>query len=499
LLEQIDSSEDPTLRVFLRLKVATYLWKTPSAPVKPESLVSAALADLRAHEKEMPALYVKLFRRELLAQLKAHAPEAAARLSDEYKPSPRTELEVAYSLLGQESGPDKAVSIVQRSIADGRDMGPIVVFFLDRLEKVNPAEVPKVLGSLTSAEESRPGFLSAELLFTLGHLFVREQTPKDLQRRYFAVVINRAGDTEAPPASVVDIYNTLASILPVVERQNPGLYATAGARLSQLAGRMPSGALERLSIDKRVSQSGDPLSQLMIEADAANDQALRGDLLTRAAQLALEKGQTKTAIELAVKLEPKSADARLWRDQFMEGAVDRALDKGDVELARYGAGRIESAAVRSSALQKIALNLLAANDLAGARDTLKSALKLIESLDDSADKAVALLDLAGSYVKVDSQRAPELTRVAVKTINKTPAVMRGADVSGGEHFADVENLMKIAYRIIPTFQELGAADGYAALDLAKGIQRRELRIAATFGAYTGPPATDKIKQGLASK
>jgi len=497
LLEQIDSSEDPTLRVFLRLKVAAYLWKNPSASIKTESLVMAALADLRAHEKEMPAVYVNQFRRDLLAQLRAHAPEAAARLSDEYNPAPRTELEVAYSLLGQEGGADKAVGIVHRAIADGRDLGQIVVFFLNRLDKVKPAEVPKVLGSLMSAEESHPGSISSELLFTLEHLFVREQTPKELQRRYFAVVINRAGETEA--ASVVDIYNTLTTILPVVEQQYPDIYATAGARLSQLEGQMPSGALERLSVDKRVSQSSDQLAQLLIEADNAKDQTLKQDLLTRAAQLAQEKGQTKTAIELALKFEPKNARERLWLDQFVDRAVDQALKKGEVELARYGAGRIESRFIRSSVLEKIALTLQGANDVSGARDTLKSALTLIESLDDSADKAVALFDLANAYVKVDSQRAPNLIRAAVKTINKLPAVSRGPNDNGDTHLADVENAMKIAYVIIPAFQEFGGVDNYAALDLAKDVQRRELRIAATLGAYIGSPTVGKTKSGLASR
>src|ERR1041384_5066091 len=71
LLEQVDSSDEPTLRVFLRLKIASYLWDAPAAaPVKPETVAATALADLQAHEQEIPPLYVELFRRDLMALLK---------------------------------------------------------------------------------------------------------------------------------------------------------------------------------------------------------------------------------------------------------------------------------------------------------------------------------------------------------------------------------------------------------------------------------------------
>lgn len=498
LLEQVDSSSEPALRIFLRLKIATYLWGNSSRSHNPEAVAAAALADLHTHEKEIPALYVDLFRRDLIAELKAHAPDSAARLLEEYKLERHTDIEVAYSLLGQEDGVDKAVGIVQRSIAGGNDPGSIIVPFLHRLEKTNPAGVLKVIDAIMLAEESRPGSISARTLFALKHLFIREQTPQGLQRRYLVSVINRAGETEASPASVVDIYTILADVLPAVEKQAPDLYHSASAWLSQLAMRVPGRTLERLSINKRVSQSTDPLAQLLAERDAVNDQSLREELQTEAAQLALEKGQIQMAIQLVIKLRPKNEEARMWRDQFIEEAVGRAVEKGDVAVAEYGASQIQSAGVRSSALQKLALYFQASSDPLRARDTLNSALKLTEASDDDAEKAVALLDLAHSFLKVDSQRALVLARAAVKTINKTPAVMRKAEAGSDTHLGDVENMMKIAYRIVPTFQALGATGQSTALELAEDIQRQELKTAAKFGAYTGSPTVGKNKQVVAS-
>jgi hypothetical protein len=491
LLEQVNSCDDPTVRVFLRLKIAAYLWGHPSGSLRPESVAEAALADLRAHEKDMPALYADQFRKELLAQLKAHAPNSPALATEGDKTDHRTDIEVAYSLLAQDGGADKAVGIVQRSIIGGKDPGMVIVPFLHRLEKVNADDVPKVLDAIMSAEESRQGSISAGTLFRLKHLFIREQTPQQLQRRYLAAVINRAGDVDASRAAVVDTYTVLADVLPVVEKQSPDLYNVASARLVQLAGRVPSGTLEHLSVEKRVSQSSDPLGQLIAEADAANDPSLKEDLRVEAAQLALENGQPRTAIELVIGVDPKTDDAWLWRDQFIDGAVDRALDQGNMEVARYGTDQIHSAIARSSALEKIALHLQASSDPAGARDTLNAALKIIKASEDSADKAVALLNLATSYMKVDSQQATELVRTAIKTINNTAAAARKVEANGDTHPRDVENVMKIAYRIVPAFQTISAVDEYGALELAKDIQRRELRIAATLGAYTAQSAADK--------
>lgn len=498
LREQADASKEPTVRVFLYLKIVTHLWNNPSDSIKPEAVASvaeAALIDLRAHENEIPPLYRERFRRDLMAQLRAHAPDVAARLSKEAQPDSRTEFQIAYAMLGQENGVDQAVGIMRRGIAAGKNPGSILTFFLHRLETVKPAKVPEILDAMISAEEARAGFISAASLFKLEHLYIREETPLALQRRYLIVLINRAGCSEAGTPDV-DIYTTLQNALPAVDRQGSDLSALANARLSQLEGQLPAGTRERLAVDKRIEQSADPLAQLLVETEAAKDQTLREDLLTKAAPLALEKGQTRLAIDLVGKLHPENSNVRLWRDQFIEGAVSRALAIGDVEVARYGTGHIQSTGIRSSALQKIALHLHAANDSAGALEALNAALKIVNASDDGADKAVALLDLAGSYAKVDSQRVQELVRAAIKVINNTPEVMRKAGEGETAHLNDVETIMKLAYAITPTFQMLGAADPGGTQTLADSIQPRELKIAASVGASTPQHVSDKLKEGL---
>jgi hypothetical protein len=499
LLEQVSKSEEPALRIFLRLKIATYLWNNPSGPVKPEAVAEAALADIRDHEKEIPALYVNLFRRELVAQLKAHGFDVSAYVPTPTNPQQRTEFEVAYSLLGQENSVEKAVGIMRRKIADGNDPGRIIVPFMQRLEQSNPVEVLKLLETIMSAEEAHPGSISSGTLFGLKHLFIREQTPQDLQHRYIAAVISRAGEKEASTGSLVDFYTILADVGPGIKKQSPELYYLATARLSELAGQVPSATIERIAIDKRVRQSGDPLAQLLSETEAVSDPSLKEELKIEAAQVALEKGQIRTAIDLVANVQTKTRIRALWRDQFLEGAVERAVAKGDVNTARFGIDQIRATGIRSSALQKLALYFQVNNDSARAREALNSALTLITASDDSVDKAVWLLDLAGSFVKVDRERAPKLVRAAVKVINKSPEILRRAERGSDAQLSDVESMMKILYKLIPTFQALGNLNEPTASDIAKDIQRQEFRLAAMFGASTDLNAVDKNKQGVASK
>lgn len=499
MLEQVRASDEPTLRVFLRLRIAAYLWKHPDDSHDPKDWADEAQKDLDAHEKEIPNLYLHLFRRELAAQLKAHGSPQRALPADESSPARATDLEVAYSLLTQENSVRQAVELAQRSIAAGNDPGPIVTFFLDRLERVNADEVPKVLDTLMAAEEARPGFIPPSTLFTLKHLFVRGQTAPELRRRYLAVIIRNAGDTKAEAASRADTYAVLAAVLPVVEKELPDAYPVASIRLAQLSQQVPAGTRERIEVEERVRESSDPFAQLTMEIGTVHDAALKEDLQTQAARLALERGQARTATELAIKLEPKNDNTRLWREQFLEKVVACALEHGDVQAAEYGAAQIQATDVHASALQKIALYYVQkAGDVVSARNTLEAAFKLLKASTSSAAKAGSLLDLAGSCAKVDRQMTAEVVRAAVNVINETSEASAQPRVGAGANLGDVNNLMLIAYRLIPAFQSLAATDKDEAKRVANDIQRQDLRVAARFGAYTAVPVTDTLNHGIAA-
>lgn len=492
LINEVTASDEPAVRVLLRLKIAAYLWKYSDGVHDPEAIAIDAQKDLDAHEREIPALYQNLFRRELAAQLKTHDTKKQALPAEASVTRQLTELEVAYSLLKQENGAGKAVELAQKNIASGKEIDPIVTFFLDRLEEVKPEEVPRLLDALMAAEESRPASISPTTLLTLKRFFLGGQAKPELRRRFLAAVIHNASDTNADTASLADTYAVLADVLPVVERELPDAYPTASIKLGQLAEWVPAATRERIDVDKRVSESREPLAQLLLELSTVSDVSLKADLQTQAARLALEKEQFRTAVDIARTLHPKDGDAQLWREQFLEKVVASALEKREVEAAEYGAAQIQTTGIRASALQKIALFYIQkANDVVSARGTLESALKLLKATDDNAAKAGALLDLASSYAKVDGQRTPEVLRMAVTIINNTLEVS-GTPHSDGAKLNSVETKMMIASRLIPAFRSLAAVDEYEATTVANGIQRRDLKAAAKVGVHTVEKPQERV-------
>lgn len=493
LLDQVDLSKDPTVRVFLRLKIAAYLRKDTVTRLTPQHVAAAALADLHAHEEEIPPLYAEQFRGELLIILRGKASAGALIPSGENGSLGRSSLQLARSLILQEGKADDALGIARGNISGSKSLDALMVPFLHLLDRSGPAQVPTLLDEIMSAEESRPGFLSASDFFTLKHLFLRRETPPALQRRYLKALVKAADAVRDRSTSIVDLVAILTNVLPEVEKMSPDLYAAATHRRNNLLTQLPAEALERLAANKRVSESADPLAQSLAEADATNSQSLRDELLTNAARLALERGQTRTAVELVDGLRGRNADKDLWCDQFIGGAVSSALDKRNVGDARYAALYIRAVAIRSAALQQIALNLQKSGDAASARETLKSALKLVESSDDTVCKATALLDLSETFMKMNEEMAGGVMSAAVKTINRWGTMMQ--DTSDADaRLRNAEDAMKLAYRLGPAFQALAALDEFMALALAKEIRPQGLRLVAMLGAHTGSVPAERSRR-----
>src|SRR6185295_18417306 len=121
------------------IRLATFLWsrsKNTEAASKAEVIAQEALADLEAHEKELPKLYAKLFRRDLLALFQLHLPALAARMIEQDKAeqkNSRNEFEIAYSMLNSKDGTRPAVDMVRRNLSSGQDPRNMLIFFLGQL------------------------------------------------------------------------------------------------------------------------------------------------------------------------------------------------------------------------------------------------------------------------------------------------------------------------------------------------------------------------------
>ena len=479
LPEQIKLTDEPAARVFMRLRLAAFLWsiRDQHSPSRPEALTAEALADLRDNESEIPELYRRSYQRELLALVRLRAPA----LADQYEASISTNAQdVAGSMLETRGGTAPAVEMVRQSLQRGEDPGSFFIFFLERLKRQQPAEVPRVLSAILDAEERRPSSISVETLFWLRGELMDERHPAGLRRRYLVTVLNATRRHEQfDRTTLAHAHDLLNALLPYIWTSLPSRYGEAAAQTAAMTTRAPREQREMMELRERIQQSNDRVEQLLSEARATQNVSLRNVLLSDAAQIALQQGNLRRAVDIAIDL-PAEGQSALWRDQFLAEVTSSALSRRDTETAGYAASKMVAPLKRAAATQKIALYFFELGDVGQALEILNNAFKDIESADNDARKAVGLLEIAVAFARVDETRVSGIVQAAMSVINSIPAPneRRGSDARN--QFVR-DSLLPLVWNLILTFQELARVNGEEALNMAGSIRQREIRLPALLG------------------
>src|SRR5258707_1329199 len=303
VLSRIDDAvrlmDEPAMRALIRLRIATYLWSKKSHTERfqgiAEKEVEDALSDIADHKAEISEATEIRLRNDLLAQLQLNSPTLAAKLKKKYASAEQggsgDELRQAYSLLNSPNGSTAAVTPLRHLISDGQDLGMNLVFFLDRLEKERSNALVPLLSDILAAEESRPGTVSLTTLEYISRFYLRNEGPETLKLRFLTAVVNATRDPYAFPdvPSLQQARNFLVNIASSIAELSPALYAQAMAQLSVISSRLPPDNVSMQTIAERVKRSQDPLEAWIEEADSPENKFFRNDILTEAAQLALEK------------------------------------------------------------------------------------------------------------------------------------------------------------------------------------------------------------------
>ena len=490
--ELLKAVEEPALRVFLRTRAAKFLWaeKSPSASQAAEAMAAAAMADIRAHRGEAPALYDNLLLRELTAALETNAPALAARLRQaDRDESNGDQLGTAYELSKNGDGAGRALEIARRQLRSGRDPSdPQVIFLLSRLDEIRPEAATALLAEILSTAEHALGDHPVTSLFTLAHQYLYgEATPPELKARFLAVLINSARNPAAlSEGERVNAFNLLKANLRAIEQLLPQLYPQAGAEVAALSTFLPREAVERAEAYNSIRGSAEPFEQTLSVAEKTQDTALKKELLLRAAQMAMDRGRLKQAVDLLLRGEAvaKTADPA-QPDQFLAEVAQKAAEKKDADALSYAEAKIVDPLRRALAVQRLAMLYYDAQDIPRAQDTLDVALKLAQSADDDARKATTMLTFVNTFLKVDDARAPELTQAAIKIINNLPTRKPDEKQSGRARQQQTEMLIQVAYYLPPVFERLVAKDELGAFSAADTIREQGLRAAAILGASMG--------------
>lgn len=494
---QIKGLDEPALRVFLRLRAAKFLWAEKDAAFSQaaEAMAAEALADIQERGDAIPGLYLKLFRKEVLAALQLHAPALAAQLAERYKLAEAAEgFETAYELLGSKDGAARAAEMMSRNIRSGAERSDSDLnFFLSRLDESDAAATNRLLADLLNVAERAPGAYPVPFLFGVANQYLyRGTTPAELKARFMTLFIRASANPAAmSQADQTLAYNLLRANLRFVEGALPSLYAQASAQAAALASALPPQSQAREGADESIRGSADPLSQTIAEADAAKDEGLRRELLERAARAALSEGRLTLAVDLIMKVKPgdegRSEEFVAYRDQFLGDVVRASVTRKDYEALAYAADRIRDPLRRAAGLQRLAVHFSEAKDAPRAMGILSDALKFVESAKDDVPKAAALLSLAAVCLKVDEARAFPTAHAALKVIDGLPGLAPDAKPGGEAHLRHVQRLLQLSYTIVPAFQLLAQKDEIGAFSAANRLHSPELKASANLGAATGVP------------
>jgi len=500
---QIKKIDNPTVRIFLQVRLATFHWSELSERSRDRAreLTLSGLQDLDEHRSDLVPLYADSFREDLLALLEVHAPDLAAQYRDgpdaTKKVTPGNPYDVAYSMLRTKGQAALAVQTFTRALSGGEAPTMTMSYFLSELQRQQPSLVPQLLSDILSQQERRPATLSVEMLFWLLEPYIWQNHRDDIKRRFLAVTVAATAESYqwSDPGQLTDAFNLLRVTVPITQKLVPGLYPQAAAQFATVRARLPNETVERSAIAERIRQSEDTLSQMITEANSASSPSLKNDLLIQAAQLALTKGRVQLAIDLAMSV---SADdkSKIWREQFLSELVRGAVENKDAKLGLAIASKIEMPLARAEAVQRLALLFLNLKDLWQAKESLVESLKLIRGSDNTPEKAIAFLKSLRVVARVDQAMMPDVADDSIKLLNTLQFAPQN-DKPQSE--PTKKALMAVVWNTMPSFEALAQWNELGALNFVEKIKPVELRTVAGFGAAKGILSVAKTKDALPQK
>ena len=495
LVANIKDAEPAAFRAYLYARVSAFLWERGLADTTLKRVAADAaatgVADIDRNFDEIPQTVARAFAEEMLALVARLDSAEAARLrraNAKAFPAPSAEEKTAADLHAALKSLDdpktcaRGLEDAARQIEGGAASIASVHGELLRLDARDSPSLPRLLSAVLTREEQAPGSFALMNMFFLSYTFLKETTPRDVRVRFINAAV-RATQQVAPAQGQLSaqdgwVVPLLRAVLPHARKLTPELYPVVAARLAALA---PGPAPE--DVFARLNASDDPVSAAASEAAFTSDARMKSELLTFAAHKALERGELRRAAELMASTEEEErGDLYKWfssRDEFLEGVSRKALESNNVETARYAASEIKLANYHAAALRLIAQRAAAAGDAQSAAQALDEALKILKAADEGKEKATALLLLAADSVEIDSSRAADFAREAVKAVNDMRRP-RGDAAEVGEF---TWHLFPVADAVTKTFRLLASRDREGAQSLAETFAPREFRLAATLGVY----------------
>jgi hypothetical protein len=490
-LDSIKKINEPALRISARNALLQYLSSDGDFSEEDKNVsagvVRDSLADFSDHfEEMMPSLAQYLFS-DFAAWTKKYQPALSESVETLEKIKMKgKDLQEIHALMAQPGGDVVAAQQIAQYLDQGQDI-PVLVLYLNQLIAANSQAVTPLLSKII--EVAAQGQLSFETLLSVSDIYLRPQTPPALQQGFLRMVIARTQpfNLEKEPASQ-SAYYLLTNLLPAIKQVVPELYSQAVNQRLVVYASFNKDQVADEQRDEQLSESSSASEDLIAEADQTPSKSQRNQLLSQAAQWAMQKKKFPMCLEAIEKLDLDTPGITAdfwtnWNDQFVRDFVNAVLAEKKPELAEQGTGHVVGPYAKVQSLVMISQYWTKAHDNSSARRLLMQARKVADDATDYVAKAKAFLLLSALSNQTDSSEKTELVESAIKALNSVSIPDRGDDLR--PYQAYVWKLNGVESQVVTQFKDLTRNASEEALTLVERIDKPESRTFALLGILQG--------------
>lgn len=282
-------------------------------------------------------------------------------------------------------------------------------------------------------------------------------------------------------------YEIAEQLVPLFDAVDPDRSGAFRGMTAQIANAMPVEL--RASISTSIPKAGlESPESIAAKAETLTDVRLREDLYSRAAMLAADRGDIDLAKSYAGRIEDVGRRASV-RSTVALQAIRKALSERRYDDARKLAKDIVEIRMRASAYTQIASEMAASGKRLMAADCLDEAqVALIK--DDAVmtrEKAEALVRVANAYAGLDPNRAFDVMRSALDAVNTGLRRGDGYTVSPQASAKRNPGVVFQLGALDPSsgLEALARVDYYRSMGLARGLDSKALTVLAQIGVIRG--------------
>ena len=496
LESQLKDVQIAAVRVFIRYKLAAWLWKDGADQTeRAEPLAVKAAEELFEKKSEIPGTYYSSLKSDIFALLEVNAKESVKKLESKYQTEldSSVELDDIDALLRKKNGDRLAADKIEKYLSSQAALNPFIVSLIERLQKGKSPEGLRLLNLILIFEESGKSRLSVDSLSLIAQNFNDSGLPNDLKLRFIKIALARVNETvRSPDPDLESAVDLLDSIMPGISTLMPDFLPEAKSLKTVLSARVSQSSRELREIYERIEESADKLQATITEAEKAQNFTLKYRLYEQAARLALNENKFQIAADLIDKtieddskdLQPALAFRIQYHDQFLDKLVEKSLKNDDSAAAAYAVKRMLNKLATAEGLRKSANYYYEKQDVITATDRLSEALKLTSDSEIGTAKIFTLFRLISTARKIDRNGLSEFTTKTAKAIDSIPS-LKIEDKPGTKNYESyVISIMTTNWNLLPVFGELVRDNKNEAIDFADRINKKEIKFVAALALLT---------------